>query len=86
MGAAAQPPKTRVERESFARNPALAEAALGIPTSGVERLGGAAPANTKPKSTRAAPQSLLGATPASNARSTGRSLIKDPVGAGSLLR
>jgi hypothetical protein len=83
MGAAAQPPKTRQERESFARNPALAEAALGLPSSGV---GQQKQPTSQPKSTRAAPETLLGASPASNARSTGRSLIKDPVGAGSLLR
>lgn len=88
MGAGASPPRSQASREAFVRNPAAATAALGIPAAGQNSGGGATSPQPRPAPTsrRQAPVSLLGSQPASNARSTGRSLVKDPVAAGSLLR
>lgn len=67
------------ERQAFAQSPGFAMQALGLPG-----LGGNV-GSKKQTSPRRSPQSLFGGSPASNARSTGRSLVKDPVGQGSLL-
>ena len=82
-----QPPRTPAQRQAFQQNSAAATAALGIPqiaprvaAQEVQRI-----PRSEPRSTRQAPETIFGATPAANARSTGRSLVKDPVAAGSLL-
>lgn len=86
-GGGFRPPQSKEERRAFALNPEVANAQLGIGNSlndtGTRQAGTPAAA---PASSRRKPQSLLGGAAPSNAQSTGRSLIKDPVSAGSLLR
>lgn len=83
-------PKSAAERQAFARNPGMVEELMGIPKSGTRHTPPADGAVKGPRpsatSSRAQPTSLLGNTTSSNARSTGRSLVKDPAGRGSLLR